>query len=85
MRMNYYEIVVPQGDISRATVSSPAPAQDVMRVFVSHSYESTYTTNLYGYPVTAYMKQSVSAYGGMAANLLFVSPTGAIITSISSV
>ncbi len=76
--------MVPQGDISKATVSSPVPAQDVMRVFVSHSYESAYATNLYGYPVTAYMKQSVSAFGGMVANLLYVSPTGAIITSISS-
>ncbi|WP_434730893.1 peptide-N4-asparagine amidase [Thermogladius sp. KZ2Tp1] len=84
IRMNYYEIVVPQGDISKATVSNPVPAQDVMRVFVSHSYESAYATNLYGYPVTAYMKQSVSAFGGMVANLLYVSLTGAIITSISS-
>ncbi|MGC9122348.1 MAG: peptide-N4-asparagine amidase, partial [Thermogladius sp.] len=84
IRMNYYEVVVPQGDINKATVSNPVPAQDVMRVLVSHSYESTYASNLYGYPVTAYMKQSVSAFGGMVANLLFISPTGAIITSISS-
>ncbi|WP_440059899.1 peptide-N4-asparagine amidase [Thermogladius sp. 4427co] len=85
IRMNYYEIVNPQGDISKATVSNPVPAQDILNVFIVHTYSVSQVSNIGGVYNSTYSKQSVSAYGGMASNLLFISPTGAIITSISKV
>jgi hypothetical protein len=83
--MKYFEAVTPQGDVSKASVSNPVPAQDVLRVFINHVYETRCSSNIAGPVTSTYMRQAVTAFGGMVVGLLFISPTGAVITSITSV
>ncbi|MEZ0393880.1 MAG: peptide-N4-asparagine amidase [Desulfurococcaceae archaeon] len=83
--MLYREVVVPQGDISKATVSNPVPASDVLSVVLQQSYHTRVHRSAQGIASTLETNQQLYSNGYMNVGLLFVSPTGAVITSINAV
>jgi len=83
--VNYGEIIQIQGDISKASVSNPVPATFSLIANLKHTYTTQkLTTN--NMITTGYThSEKVTSNSILAGTLVFISPTGAIITGISAI
>ena len=80
--VRYGFLVFPEGDVSKASVENPVPANFSLRVIIerehlriSHDYMLTGIERVY--------EGSVKASSELAGRLMFISPTGAIITALT--
>jgi hypothetical protein len=80
--INYGEIIQTQGDISKASISNPVPATFSLIANLKHTYttQKTKTHNT----ITTH-SEKITSNSILAGTLIFISPTGAIITGISTI
>lgn len=79
--INYGEIIQTQGDISKASTSNPVPATFSLIANLKHTYTTQKTTHN---TITTH-SEKITSNSILAGTLIFISPTGAIITGISTI
>ena len=78
------EITV-EGDISQATVDNPVPGEFSIEIHLSQGLDSMTTIETGEGKRVIEAKESVEAFNVVAGTLIFISPTGAVITGITQV
>jgi hypothetical protein len=80
--INYGEIIQTQGDISKASISNPVPATFSLIANLKHTYTTQKTTT---HNTITTHSEKITSNSILAGTLIFISPTGAIITGISTI
>lgn len=80
--INYGEIIQIQGDISKASISNPVPATFSLIANLKHTYTTQKTTT---HNTITTHSEKITSNSILAGTLIFISPTGAIITGISTI
>ncbi|MGC8947915.1 MAG: peptide-N4-asparagine amidase [Thermoprotei archaeon] len=84
LNVNYGEIIQVYGDISKASTSNPVPATFSLIADLNHKYVTeTEHTNATSQVATVHAEH-VTSNSILAGTLVFISPTGAIITGITT-
>ncbi|MCE4613277.1 MAG: hypothetical protein F7C07_05540 [Desulfurococcales archaeon] len=78
------EITV-EGDISQATVDNPVPGEFSIEIHLSQGLSSMTVIETRDDKRVIESKESVEAFNVVAGTLIFISPTGAVITGITQV
>lgn len=83
--VDYGELIQVYGDINKASISNPVPATFSLIASLDHKYatKTFYTDGASQFGMNH--KESVSSNSVLAGTLIFISPTGAIITGISTI
>ena len=80
----YGELLTVYGDVSKATIQNPVPAEGLIKTAVYQRYLVDHSYKVGEEQVRYYhVDQAVSSTGYMKLSLIFISPTGAIITGVA--